>query len=85
MSEEQQTLMYAFFCGFLFVVMIIFIIKILNSSMQKTKYYKKVIYFESDFGKHKEMLERQKIILFKKKAQLFFLTFLVGLKEVFKR
>lgn len=85
MSEEQQTLMYAFFCGFLFVVMIVFIVKVLNNSMQKTKYYKSVIYFETDFGKHKEMLEKQKIILLKKKIQLYFLTFLVGLKEVFKR
>jgi len=85
MSEEQQTLMFAFLCGIMFIILIIFIIHILNSEKQKAKYYKGIIYFDTNFGKHRDMVERQKIILLKKKIQLFFLTFLVGLKEVFKR
>ena len=85
MTEEQQTLMFAFFSGFVFIVMIVFLIKVLNNSMMKTKYYKKTIYFDHNYNKHMEMVEKQKIVLLKKKIQLYFLTFLVGLKEVFKR
>ena len=85
MSDDFLVLMYAFLCGIMFIILIIFIIHILNNEKKKAKYYRGIIYFETNYDKHQEMVERQKIVLIKKKIQLFFLTFLVALKEVFKR
>lgn len=85
MSEEQQILMYVFLGGMMVIIVIVFIIKILNNSMMKTKYYNSTIYFDHDYTKHREMVEKQKIVLLKKKIQLLILTILVRIKEVFKK
>lgn len=84
-SNQFLVLLYTFLCGIMFIILFIFIIHILNSEKKKAKYYKGIIYFETDFGKHSEMVERQKILLLKKKIQLYFLTFLVKIKEVIKK
>ena len=85
MSNEFLILIYAFLCGIMFMILIVFIIHILNSEKKKNKYYKGIIYFDTNFGKHRDMVERQKIVLLKKKIQLYFLTFLVEIKEVMKK
>lgn len=48
------------------------------------KYYNGEIIYEIDYTMYNDMVCRQKIIILKKYIQLFFLTILVKIKELFK-
>lgn len=50
---------------------------------KRRKYYESHIVYETDYNMYFDMVKKQKIIIIKKSIQLFFLTILVKLKELF--
>ncbi len=79
------------FNGILCIIMIILLITYAiyviadeRKKLSKIKYYKSTITYETDWGKYCDMVDKQKRILFRKKMQLFWLTFLVKIKRLIR-
>jgi len=70
------------FCIIVLILFLGMVISILDSEKKRTKYYNCKIKYDYDFGKYDSMLKKQKLVIFKKRVQLFFLKLLVKVKRV---
>ena len=70
------------FCIIILILFLGMVISILDSEKKRTKYYNYKIKYDYDFGKYDSMLKKQKLVIFKKRVQLFFLKLLVKVKKV---
>jgi len=68
------------FLGFLYFIYIMYDER---KKWKKVKYYKEQISYELDYTKYFDMVRLQKKVIRSKYIELFFLTLLVKLKEIF--
>lgn len=82
-SVDKQE-MYEILLGVLLAALItIYCIYVIIDEREKVKYYNKSFSYETHWDKYSTMVNKQRNIIAKKKLQLYFLKFLVFVKEVF--
>lgn len=81
---KNDKIVYLILIVLMVILLITYSIYVIVNERKKTRYYNSVLLYETDWDKFSTMVKKQKRIIKKKKIQLFFLTFLVKMKEIFK-
>lgn len=81
--DEIFNLVLIFLMVILLITYSIYVLVDERKKWKRRKYYESQIVYETDYNMYFDMVKKQKIIIIKKSIQLFFLTILVKLKELF--
>lgn len=80
---NKQEMYEILLCVLLAVLITVYCIYVIIDERQKVKYYNKNFSYETHWGKYNTMVNKQRKIITKKKIQLYFLKFLVFIREIF--
>ena len=78
-KEEIKTLILIFLMA---ISIISYLIYVLHDEHKYLKYYNKNLYYATDWDKYSTMVEKQKIILLKKRISLMYYKTLLFLKRI---
>lgn len=71
-------------CIIIIVLLIVYSIYVLVDERKKIKYYNKIIGYDTAWDKYQTMVDKQRIIIIKKRVHLCILKFLVMIRRMFK-
>lgn len=81
---ENDIIVYLILIIILAILLITYGVYVIIDERKKMKYYYSNLLYVTDWDKFSTMVKKQKRIIRKKKLQLFFLTIMVKIKEIFK-
>ena len=74
---------YIVLVSILTILLVIYCVYVIIDERKKVCYYKKILSWDTEYGKYQTMLKRQRIVILKRWWQLFYLKMLVRLKGAF--
>lgn len=81
---KSDAIVYIILIALMVILLITYSIYVIIDERKKMKYYYSNLLYVTDWDKFSTMVKKQRRIIRKKKIQLFFLTFLVKIKERFR-
>lgn len=82
--KNNDAIVYLILIILMVILLITYSVYVIVDERKKMKYYYSYLLYETEWDKFSTMVKKQKRIVRKKKIQLFFLTLLVKIKEIFK-
>lgn len=82
MSNDLKLCIAVSLCLIMTLILIFWLVYLYDSERKKSNYYKYRISYEEELTKYYAILKKQKIVILKKKIQLFWLRLLVKVKGV---
>ncbi len=74
---------YIVLVSILTILLVVYCVYVIIDERKKVRYYKKILSWDTEYGKYQTMLKRQRIVILKRWWQLFYLKMLVRLKGAF--
>lgn len=81
---KNDVIVYLILISLMVILLTTYSIYVIIDERKKMKYYYSNLLYETEWDKFSTMVKKQKRIIRKKQIQLFCLTLLVKIKEIFK-